>query len=139
MRTSTITSVTKPFATVAPACPPPRNTSVTVASASNFSAVLNGADLVFQPVASWRVTATAAPAAAVTARPKSRVEGTGVGYAAPAAADLRRGVDEAVRGVPGGMAAGTRFIGTGDTNGKQQDQLHLMSRRDPRTWRPPAD
>jgi hypothetical protein len=52
----------------------------------------------------------------------------GAGYAAA----KRRGVD---RDVP----SGTRFIGTnGTTEQYKQDQLHLMSRRDPRTWRPPA-
>jgi hypothetical protein len=74
-----------------------------------------------------------------SARPKSRVPATGVGYAAPAAAETRREVDGIGRDVPRGTAAGTRFTGTKGSNGKQQDQLHLMSRRDPRSWRPPAD
>ena len=75
----------------------------------------------------WAAPVSDAPAPSwpvAVARPKSRVEATGVGYAAPAA-------------VPSGTAAGTRFIGS-NGNGKQQDQLHLMSRRDPRSWRPPA-
>ncbi len=72
---------------------------------------------------------------AALARPTSRVAATGVGYAATAVAGTRRGVDDRGRGALDGTAAGTRFIGS---NGKQQDQLHLMSRRDPRSWRPPA-
>ena len=61
-----------------------------------------------------------------------------VGYAAPAGAETRRGVDGIGRDVPRGDAAETRLNGINGTTGKQQDQLHLMSRRDPRTWRPPA-
>jgi hypothetical protein len=122
VRTLNHTFVAKPSTTVAPACPPPLwDTSVSNA-----------------PVFSWLVAAATPSGAVVTARPQSRVEATGAGYAAPAAADRRREVDGSGRDVLGGDAAGTRFIGTNDTNGKQQDQLHLMSRRDPRTWRPPA-
>lgn len=127
MRTLEPTFVTKPSVTVAPACPPPLwDTSVP-----------NAAGHVVRTVLSRPAAAAALSSAAVTARPKSRVEGTGVGYATPA--DARRGADASGRDVPGGNAAGARFIGTNGTNGKQQGQLHLMSRRDPRTWRPPAD
>ena len=124
----------KPFATVTPACLPLRDNSVSgnSVSGSSVSTVPSfvSSDLAF----SWPA-ATAAVLTAVTARPQGRVEATGVGYAAPAGADKRRGVDGIGRDVPSGMATGTRLSGT---NGKQQDQLHLMSRRDPRTWRPPA-
>lgn len=85
-------------------------------------------------IASRSAVAAAPSWTAVLARPTSRVAATGVGYAGTAAAGTRRGVDRE-RGVLGGTAVGTRFIGT---NGKQQDQLHLMSRRDPRPWRPPV-
>jgi len=108
----------EPFATVVPACPSPQENSALL---ENSASKLRS--LVFSDsVRSWSAAA-AASSAAVTARPKSRVEATGVGYAAPAAAETRRGVDG---------------IGINGTNGKQQDQLHLMSRRDPRSWRPPA-
>jgi hypothetical protein len=113
----------KPSVAILPACPPLWATPVSGAPA----------------IASWSaVTGIAAAWTAALARPKSRVEATGVGYAALAAADARRGVDGSGRDVPGGTAVETRFIGTNGSNGKQQDQLHLMSRRDPRTWRPPA-
>jgi hypothetical protein len=123
----------KPFAMVPPAC-----MSLWESSVSSSSAL----SPVFTPALLWPAAA-AAPVAAVTARPKSRVEAIGVGYAAvgyaaPAGAETRRGVDGIGRDVPRGNAAGTRLNGTNGTNGKQQDQLHLMSRRDPRTWRPPA-
>ena len=70
---------------------------------------------------------------AVTARPWGAVEATGVGYAAGGVGNpARRGLDR-------DALSGKRFIGTNSTQNKQQqDQLHLMSRRDPRTWRPPA-
>ena len=116
-----------PFTTVTPACPSLRESSVSKLPTPVF------ADF----ASSWPVAA-AASSAVVTARPKSRVEATGVGYAAPAAAETRREVDGIGRDVPSGMAAGARLTGTDGTNGKQQDQLHLMSRRDPRSWRPPA-
>jgi hypothetical protein len=113
----------KPSVAVASACPP------------LWAAPLSGVPA----IASWSaVTGTSAVWTAALARPKSRVEATGVGYAAPAAAGARRGADRPGRDVPGGTAVETRFIGTNGSNGKQQDQLHLMSRRDPRTWRPPA-
>jgi hypothetical protein len=70
----------------------------------------------------------------VLARPKARIDATGVGYGAGwLVAATRRGVE---RDLPNGTANGKRFIGTNSTT--QQGQLHLMSRRDPRTWRPPA-
>lgn len=125
---STSTAV-KPFAMVPPACMSLRESSVSTALLP-----------VFTPALSWPAAA-AAPVAVATARSKSRVEATGVGYAAPAGAETRRGVDGIGRDVPRGEAAGTRLNGTNGingSNGKQQDQLHLMSRRDPRTWRPPA-
>ena len=109
----------KPFATVLPACPMtsavPAPGTLAVASRPAVAAPL------------W---------SAALARPKSGVVGTGVAYAAGAlgaAIVSRRGID---RDVPNGTANGERFIGT--NGNKQQDQLHLMSRRDPRTWRPPA-
>ena len=69
----------------------------------------------------------------VLARPKARVDATGVGYAAGwLGTATRRGVE---RDLVNGATDSKSFI---RTNGKQQDQLHLMSRRDPRTWRPPA-
>lgn len=127
MRTINTTLIrVEPFATVAPACPSLRENSV-----SKLPSLA-----VFGSPFSW--PAAAAAPAAVMARPKSRVEATGVGYADPAAAETRRGVDGIGRDVPRGMAAGTRLNGINGTNGKQQDQLHLMSRRDPRSWRPPA-
>ena len=127
MRTLNTTLIrVEPFATVAPACPSPRENSVSLENSAlpqNSASKLRS--FVFSDsVRSWPVAA-AASSAVVTARPKSRVEATGVGYAAPAAAETRRGVD--------GIG-----IGSNGTNGKQQDQLHLMSRRDPRSWRPPA-
>ena len=70
---------------------------------------------------------------AVTARPRGGVEATGVGYGAGAIGNATR------RGLDRDALSGKRFIGTNGTQNKQQqDQLHLMSRRDPRTWRPPA-
>lgn len=114
----TITSTAvKPLAASLPACPALRESSV-----SNTLS-LGVLDSAF----SWPAAA-AAISAAGTARPKSRVADTGLGYAAPVGAETRRGADEIGRDVPRGNGA----------NGKQQDQLHLMSRRDPRTWRPPA-
>ncbi len=110
----------KPFVLVEPGCPS--------LSAARIADVV-GSLPALRPAAA--VTATPWTAAAL-ARPQSRVEATGVGYAAPATAK-RRGVD---RDLPRGTASVDRFIGT---NGKQQDQNHLMSRRDPRPWRPPAD
>lgn len=109
-------------------------TESSVLSKSSVSSTLSP---VFAPALSWPAAATA-PVAVATARPKSRVEATGVGYAAPAGAETRRGVDGIGRDVPRGDAAETRLNGINGTNGKQQDQLHLMSRRDPRTWKPPA-
>jgi hypothetical protein len=84
-------------------------------------------------VAAARPAVAATLWSAVTARPKSGAEATGVGYAAGGiGTSARRGLDRDALG-------GKRFIGTNGTQNKQQqDQLHLMSRRDPRTWRPPA-
>lgn len=132
MRTLNALVKVQPFATVTPACPSLRENS---ASKLRSSVVSDFAS-------SWPAAA-AASSAVVTARPQSRVEATGVGYtavgyAAPAGAETRREVDGIGRDVPSGTAVGTRLIGTDGTNGKQQDQLHLMSRRDPRSWRPPA-
>lgn len=126
--TTTSTAV-KPFAASLPTCPSLRESSVS----SALSLVA------FDPAFSWPAAAAGFPTA-VTARPKSRVAAAGAGYAAPAGAEMRRGVDEIGRDVPRGTAAGTRngTDGNNGINGKQQDQLHLMSRRDPRTWRPPA-
>jgi hypothetical protein len=109
------------FATV-----PPARLSLREAAVSNVPALVSR---------SWSALTAAASWTAVLARPTSRVAATGVGYAGPAGAETRRGTDG--RDVPSGTAAGKRFIGT-NGNGKQQDQLHLMSRRDPRSWRPPA-
>ena len=138
MRTLNTTLIrVEPFATVAPACPSLRENSALTRSAlvrnsalvENFAAAQNPVSklrsLVFsESMRSWPAAA-AASSAAVTARPQGRVEATGVGYAAPAAAETRLGADGIGTGING-------------TNGKQQDQLHLMSRRDPRSWRPPA-
>jgi hypothetical protein len=123
------TRLVKPFVTVAPACQSLLDTSV-----SSVPALV-----ATRSVDSWSAAAATASWMAVTARPKSRVPATGVGYAAPAIAETRREVDEIGRDVPRGTAAGMLFTGTKGSNGKQQDQLHLMSRRDPRSWRPPAD
>lgn len=113
-----------PIAAIQFATVPPARLSLWAAPVSNVPALASRSAVAAAP--SW--------AAIAVARPKSRVEATGVGYAAPAGAETRRGVDGSDRDVPSGTA-GKRFIGT---NGKQQDQLHLMSRRDPRSWRPPA-
>lgn len=132
MRTlNTMHVAVKPFATVMPAC-----LSLWDAPVSNVPTLVATAT---RSVDSWSAAAAAPSWTAVTARPKSRVPATGVGYAAPAAAETRREVDGIGRDVPRGTAAGARFTGTKGSNGKQQDQLHLMSRRDPRSWRPPAD
>jgi hypothetical protein len=107
----------QPSAAVLPACPSlsaaPAPESVMTASRSIAAAPLGTVAL---------------------ARPKARVDATGVGYGAGwLVTATRRGVE---RDLPNGTANGKRFSGT--TSTKQQDQLHLMSRRDPRTWRPPA-
>lgn len=117
---SEFTSV-KPFVLVEPGCP-----SLSAARVADVVGSLPAP----RPAAAAAVTATPWTAA-VLARPQGRVEATGVGYAGPAAAK-RRGVD---RDLPRAAASVDRLIGT---NGKQQDQNHLMSRRDPRPWRPPA-
>lgn len=115
-----------PIAAIQFATVPPARLSLREAAVSNVPALVS------------RFAVAAAPSwTAVLARPTSRVEATGVGYAAPAAAETRRGADGPGHDVPSGTAAGKRFIGSNDY-GKQQDQLHLMSRRDPRSWRPPA-
>lgn len=133
MRTINTTLIrVEPFATVAPACPSLRENSALL---QNSAAKLPGFAVFGFPL-SW--PAAAAAPAAVTARPKSRVAATGVGYAGPDAAETRREVDGIGRDVPRGMAGETRLNGINGTNGKQQGQLHLMSRRDPRSWRPPA-
>ncbi|MGH3414931.1 MAG: hypothetical protein ACRDSS_00550 [Actinocrinis sp.] len=106
----------KPFVLAEPGCPSLSAAPVT--------------EVVYTP-ALRPAAAAATPWSAALVRPKSRVEAIGAGYAAPAAA-ARRGVDSEL---PSGMAGVERPIGT---NGKQQDQNHLMSRRDPRSWRPPA-
>jgi hypothetical protein len=111
----TFTAVT-PSAVVMPACPPPSAVpapgTVVLAARPAVAATL------------W---------SAVAARPRSGVEATGAGYAAgEVGIATRRGLDR-------DALSGKRFIGTNGTQNKQQqDQLHLMSRRDPRTWRPPA-
>ena len=111
----TYTAVT-PFAVVARACPSP---SAVPAPETVVTAVRS-------------VVVATTPWSAVVARPWSGVEATGVGYAAGGTVVVaRRGLD---RDALGGEARS-------GMNGKQiqqQDQLHLMSRRDPRTWRPPA-
>ena len=105
---------TNPFAMVAPACPlPPTGAAPETAVAT-------------------RPAVAATLWSAVTARPKSGVEATGVGYAAGALGTATR------RGVDRDVLNGKSFIGTDGKQSKQQGQLHLMSRRDPRTWRPPA-
>ncbi len=123
MRTLSESQVTAiPSAAVLPACP----------SLSDVTAT-------FAPAAlSFRSAAEAPLWAGVSARPQGRVEANGAGYAAaPAIAAKRRGVDRDVYGVTAGSK---RVIGGNGTTGttKQQDQLHLMSRRDPRPWRPPV-
>jgi hypothetical protein len=74
-----------------------------------------------------------APAATVTPAPFNAAAAAPLW--AVAAAAKRRGVD---RDVPAATAYGKRVIGGYATTSNQQDQLHLMSRRDPRTWRPPV-
>ncbi len=123
MRTLSESQVTAiPSASVLPACP-----SLSYAGAT------------FAPTAaSLRSAAAAQVWAGALARPQGRVEAIGAGYAAaPAVAAKRRGVDRDVNGVTAGSK---RVIGGNGTTGttQQQDQLHLMSRRDPRTWRPPV-
>lgn len=113
---------TIPSAEVLPACP-----------------LLSDVAATFAPAAlSFRSAADAQTWAGALARPQGRVEGTGVGYAAaaPAVAAKRREVDRDVDGI---TASGKRVITNGTTgSSNQQDQLHLMSRRDPRLWRPPV-
>jgi len=77
-------------------------------------------------------TAVATPWSAVMARPRSGAEATGVGYAAGGTVIATR------RGLDRDALSGKRHTGTTGKQINQQDQLHLMSRRDPRTWRPPA-
>jgi hypothetical protein len=110
---------TIPSLTVLPACP----------SLSDVAATFAPAALRSTAAQTW---------AGALARPQGRVEATGVGYAAaPAVAAKRRGVDRDVNGST--TANGKRVIANGTTGTtKQQDQLHLMSRRDPRPWRPPV-
>lgn len=112
---------TIPSAAVLPACP----------SLSDVAAT-------FAPAALSLSSAAAQVWAGALVRPQGRVEATGVGYAAtPAVAAKRRGVDRDVDGST--TASGTSVIANGTTGTtKQQDQLHLMSRRDPRPWRPPV-
>ncbi|MBS2963055.1 hypothetical protein KGA66_08370 [Actinocrinis puniceicyclus] len=77
------------------------------------------------------VAATVAPAALPLAAAPAPLWAV----AKPDGIAKRRGVD---RDVPGATAGAERVIGGYRTTSKQQDQLHLMSRRDPRTWRPPV-
>lgn len=103
---------TIPSGAVLPVCPSLSDVAVTFASTA--------LSLSYAATRPW---------AGASARPQGRVEATGAGYAAAAlaAAAKRRGVDRDVIGA----------VGTTQQS-KQQDQLHLMSRRDPRTWRPPV-
>jgi uncharacterized protein YdbL (DUF1318 family) len=113
---------TIPSAAVLPPCPSLSDVAATFAPAALSS----------------RFAADAQTWAGVLARPQGRVQGTGAGYAAaaPAVAAKRREVDRDVN--DSRTANGKRVIATGTTGSKQQDQLHLMSRRDPRPWRPPV-
>jgi hypothetical protein len=104
-----------PFAVVARACPSP---SALPAPETVVTAV--------------RPAVAATPWSAVAARPWSGVEATGAGYAAGGTVIATR------RGLDRGALGGKRYIGVNGKQNNQQDQLHLMSRRDPRTWRPPA-
>jgi hypothetical protein len=105
-----------PFAAVARACPSP---SAVPAPESVVTAVRS-------------VVVATTPWSAVVARPWSGVEATGAGYAAGGLGiATRRGVDRDALGAK-------RSSGMNGKQNQLQDQLHLMSRRDPRTWRPPA-
>lgn len=124
MRTSSESMVTTiPSVAVLSACPSLSDANATFASAALPS----------------RVTAATRSWAGAQARPQGRVEVVGAGYAAaPAVAVKRREVD---RDVIGATAGSKRVVGGNGATGtaeQQQDQLHLMSRRDPRTWRPPV-
>lgn len=71
----------------------------------------------------------------------SRITATGVGYGF--SGDLAAGMSGARRGTATADAAeqvGKRPNGTAVriTGTTQRKQLHLMSRRDPQTWRPPV-
>jgi hypothetical protein len=104
-----------PFAVVARACPSPSVPApLTVVTAVRS------------------VVVATTPWSAVVARPWSGVEATGAGYAAGGlGVATRSGLDRDALG-------GERRNGMNGKQIDQQDQLHLMSRRDPRTWRPPA-
>jgi hypothetical protein len=71
----------------------------------------------------------------------SRITATGVGYGF--SGDLAAGISGARRGTATADAAeqvGKRPNGSTvrNTRTTQRKQLHLMSRRDPQTWRPPV-
>lgn len=99
---------------------------------------LSDAAATFAPAALPLSSAAAQVWAGALVRPQGRVEAIGAGYAAaPAVVVKRRGVDRDVNGST--TPNGKRVIANGTTGTtKQQDQLHLMSRRDPRPWRPPV-
>ena len=124
MRTLTLVPTTvERHAAVLHACPPPsagfaRETTVFFARSVD-AAVAQGTNV-------------------LTAPPRTGVPATGVGYVGrPDAGAWRKGRE--VLNAAAAIALGKRATGTASTKQiKQQDQLHLMSRRDPRTWRPPA-
>jgi hypothetical protein len=70
-------------------------------------------------------------------RRDDRVVTAGVGYAAHLSVGMRRVTDRLATAAPAGAAGRACFI-TANVDKQPQDQLHLMSRRDPRSWRPPA-
>jgi hypothetical protein len=115
-----------------------RNINETYPAMTSFALAVSACPPSSAVSAPETVVIAARPAAAtlwsaVTARPRGGVEATGVGYAAGGIGNAKR------RGLDRDALSGKRFIGTNGTQNKQQqDQLHLMSRRDPRTWRPPA-
>jgi hypothetical protein len=117
---SRIPMTATPFAAAMPACPSP------TAVLARESAVT---------LSTRPVHAAAQGTTVLTETAHGRVPATGVGYAGRPDARVWR---EIRRDVPNAAAQGFGGNGTTGTTSKQQDQLHLMSRRDPRTWRPPA-
>jgi hypothetical protein len=109
MRTLNVAlKTTKPFGVVAAACPSP----------------IAGPGLEFVSVPAFAAQQWSADAA----RPASPVgnEATDAGYGNPIGSARPRGF-------------GRRPIGgTDGVRGTTQELFHLMSRRDPRSWRPPA-
>jgi hypothetical protein len=119
-----VRTINKSFTTVRPSMAVPQSCPTPASAAPTPRTVVSAAPpVIAAPQGTTVLARQLAPAGAT---------GVGNGYAAWLGTAKRRGVE---RDLANGAIDGKSFI---STNGKQQDQLHLMSRRDPRSWRPPA-